>query len=66
MDFFVPKPSEEGVAKMRQLYFTKCGKEVSDAEAADALGRVMRYLYLMNYPCFDTPSTPENPMTTPR
>lgn len=60
----IPQPDAEGIAKTQELYFTKCGRHISEDEARDVLGRVMRYIYALNFPCSSSDSTPENPTTT--
>lgn len=59
-----PKPDARGLAETRRLVFNRTGKEITDGEAAEILSRVMRHLYLLNFPPCDTPSTPESPTTT--
>lgn len=63
-EFIFPQPDAVGIANVQKLYLNKCGKRVTEAEAREVLYRVMRYLYLLNFPCFTTESTPENPMMT--
>jgi len=65
-EFVFPQPDAEGIAKTQELYLNKCGKIISESEAREVLSRVMRYLYVLNFPCFDTESTPESPTTTDR
>lgn len=59
-----PQPDAEGIAKTQELYLNKVGKTLTEGEAREVLSRVMRYLFLLNFPCSDTESTPENPTTT--
>lgn len=63
-EFIFPQPDAVGIAETQKLYFNKVGKTISKAEASEVLGRVMRYLILLNTPCLNTESTPENPTTT--
>lgn len=63
-EFVFPQPDAEGIAKTQELYLNKCGKHISEGEAREVLSRMMRYLYVLNFPCSATPSTPENPTTT--
>lgn len=44
-NYLYPRPTPEGVAGTRALYRRR-GIEVTDEEAEDMLGRVMRFLYL--------------------
>lgn len=69
MDFLLPQPSPEGIARTRGLYRRKLGMEVTDAEAAEALSRVMRYVYFTMKAtalCSGTDSMPESRTTIPR
>ena len=59
-----PQPDAEGIARVQEIYLNKCDKAISEAEAREVLSRVMRYLYLLNFICSATESTPENPTTT--
>jgi hypothetical protein len=59
-----PTPDAEGIAKTKELYLNRFGKAITDEQAHRVLGSVMRFIYLINQPCSDTPSTPENPTTT--
>ncbi len=64
----LPLPDAEGIAKTKKLYLDRFGMKLSDEQAADVLGRVMRYISLLSELCSDTASTPENPTkseTTP-
>ena len=66
-----PTPDAEGIAKTKDLYLNQYGKTLTEEEAYQILFAVMRFLYLINNPleeppCSATPSTPENPMTTPK
>lgn len=63
-EFIFPQPDAEGIAETQKLYFNKVGRSILESEASEVLGRVMRYLFLLNMPCSNTESTPENPMTT--
>jgi hypothetical protein len=65
MSFLIPQPDAIGIAQTQALYLEKYGKSLTDAEAAAILGKIMRYLFLVNTPCLPEPDTPENPMTTP-
>ena len=66
-DFLLPQPDAEGIAATKALYRDKCGRSISDDEARQALGMVMRFLFLINNPtCSGTASMPENPTTTAR
>lgn len=60
MNFLPPLPDSEGIAKTKQLYLKKYGKVIDDGEAEEILGKVMRYLYLVNDTCSNTQSTSEN------
>ena len=42
----VPLPDPEGIRKTKQLYKEKFGRDITDEEAMDVLGRTMRFLYL--------------------
>ncbi len=63
MSYFLPVPDQIGIEQTKQLYKERLGKELSDEEAADALGRVMRYLYpisdLADKPHGETPAPTE-------
>ena len=63
-EFTFPQPDAEGIARVQEIYLNKCGKAISEADAREVLSRVMRYLYLLNFTCSTTESTPENPTTT--
>ena len=64
-DFLLPQPNAKGIARTRELYERKYGRVLTDAEAAEALGKVVRYLFLINNPqCSTSASTSENPTTT--
>ena len=63
-EFLLPQPSPEGIAKAKELAFTKSGKRLTDGEAAELLGFFMRFIYLTNPVCLDLQSTHENPTTT--
>jgi hypothetical protein len=65
-DFLLPQPDAEGIASTKELYLRKYGRVLSDGEASQALGMLMRHLFLINNPCTSTPSTPESPTTTSR
>ena len=65
-EFVFPQPDAAGIAKTQELYLNKVGHALTEAEAREVLSRVMRYLYVLNFPCFYTDSTPENPTTTAR
>src|SRR5690349_5340487 len=65
MSYLLPTPDEEGIAKTQELYLNRIGKTLTNEEAAEVLGRAMRYLFLINHPCSTSPSTLESPMTTP-
>lgn len=65
-EFVFPQPDAEGIAKTQEVYLNKVGHALTEAEAREVLSRVMRYLYVLNFPCFDTDSTQENPTTTAR
>ena len=41
-----PTPSPEGIAKLQEFYRTERGLEVSDEQAYEILGGIMRFLYL--------------------
>ena len=42
----LPLPDPEGIRKTRQPYKEKFGRDITDEEAMDILGRVMRFIYL--------------------
>lgn len=65
-EYVFPQPDAEGIARVQEIYLNKCDKTLSEAEAREVLSRVMRYLYLLNFTCSTTVSTPENPTTTAR
>jgi len=46
MSYLLPLPDPEGVAQTKELFLNKYGKAISDEQAADILGRVMKYIYL--------------------
>gem|GEM_PF-3058018 len=64
MNFLLPKPDGQGIAQTKQLLLNKFGREVSDDEASQMLSMIMNHLFLINNPCCDTASTPENPIPT--
>ena len=66
MDFLMPQPDAIGIAETKEICLRKYGRVVTDDEAKEILGRVMRYLFLMNNlpPCSSTDNMPENLMTT--
>lgn len=64
MDYLLPIPDAEGIAKTKEIYLNQFGMTITDEQAGDILGRVMRYLYLTSELCSDTHSTHANPKTT--
>lgn len=66
MPLLMPVPDAQGIRETKEAYKKNLGKDLSDAEAYEVLGRVMRYLFLINNPCFDMPSMPESPTMTPQ
>lgn len=66
MNHQLPQPNTVGIAKTKELYLNKYKRVLTDAEAAEILGKAMRYLYLVGTTCLNTESTPENLMTTSR
>ena len=46
MHQLLPLPDEEGIRKTKELYKNKFGQDITDEEAMDVLGRIMRFLYL--------------------
>ena len=48
---------------MQKLYLDKFNKVLSDGDAREILSRLMRYIYLLNFPCSNTESTPESQTT---
>ena len=60
-DFLMPQPNDRGIARTRLLLLAKYGRDVSDAEAAEVLRRVMRHLFLIN-----NPDRAEPPHDSPR
>jgi len=65
-DFLLPQPNTRGIERTKELYARKYGREISDAEAAEALGKVMRYLYLINNPQCSTSENTAASLTTTR
>lgn len=66
-EFLLPQPSAGGVARLRELYFNRTGRRITEDEARDVLSRLMRFQHLnvlTNAPCPGTASTPESPTTT--
>ena len=64
-DFLLPQPDSVGITETKKLYLDKYDKVLSDAEAQEILGRLMRHLFLVNYPpCCNSENTFENPTTT--
>ena len=61
MTDLLPTPDAEGIAKVKELYLNRFGISLTDEQADDALGRIMRYIYLLAELCSATASTPENP-----
>ena len=57
MEFLLPQPDAEGIAQTQELYLRKYGRTLTPDEAAEALGKVMRYLFLVNNPSGSTPMT---------
>ncbi|MDQ3813099.1 MAG: hypothetical protein M3347_04010 [Armatimonadota bacterium] len=78
MNYLLPLPDATGIAQTKQLFWDKYKKAITDEQAADILGRVMKHLYLTSplsldsnltinpttNPCFATDSMPENPKKT--
>ena len=64
MSYLLPLPDAEGIAKTKELYLNRLGVQLTDHQAADLLGRIMRFLYLTSELCSDTPSTPASLKTT--
>ena len=46
MERLLPLPDAEGIQKMQELYLSRFNKEITEDQAADVLGRIMRLLYL--------------------
>ena len=63
-EFIFPQPDAIGIANMQKLYLDKFNKVLSDGDAREILSRLMRYIYLLNFPCSITESTLENRTTT--
>jgi hypothetical protein len=63
MNFLQPQPDEVGIAQTKALYLRKYKRVLSETEAGEILGKVMRYMFLVNYSCLDMESTPENQTT---
>jgi hypothetical protein len=66
MEFLLPQPDSLGISEIKELYLRKFGRILTDGEAAQVLGMVMRHLFLINNPCSGTASTLENQTTTNR
>lgn len=64
MNYLLPLPDAEGIAKTKEMYLNRFGKVITDDQAADILGRIMRFLYLTSELCSDTLSTPASPKKT--
>lgn len=45
-EWLLPQPSTEGVRRLMNLYRERTGMEVSEDDARDVLGRIMRFQYL--------------------
>lgn len=60
MTYLSPQPDAIGIIKTKELYLKKYNKVLSDGEAEEILGKVMRHLYLVNDTCSNTQSTSEN------
>lgn len=60
----MPQPDAIGIANVQKLYLDKFEKRLSDVDAREILSRVMRFIFLLNFPCSSTESTPENQTTT--
>ena len=68
-DFLLPQPDATGIGETRELYRRRTGREITEGEAADILGLVMRHIYLIGNTFLCTPpsgsaSTHESPTTT--
>jgi hypothetical protein len=61
MDYLSPIPDPEGIAKTKDLYLNRFGMALTDEQAADVLGRAMRFIYLTSKLCSPMLSMPENP-----
>jgi hypothetical protein len=48
MTYLLPIPDHQGIEDMKQLYRERFGRKISDEEAAEVLGRVMRFIYLLS------------------
>jgi hypothetical protein len=48
-EFIFPQPDEQGIRETKELYRKVANRELSDREAREALRRIMRYLFLLNY-----------------
>ncbi len=57
MPLLHPTPDAQGIAKTQEFYRSRYGKTLTEAEAAEALGAVMRFLYF---------SRPETTQSIPR
>jgi len=43
-----PIPDAEGIAKTKEIYLNRFGKSLTDEQAAEILGRVMRFLFFVS------------------
>lgn len=48
MTYLFPLPDETGINQTKEIYRAKYGMEISDTQAYDILGRVMRHLYFLS------------------
>jgi len=64
MTFLAPIPDAEGIAKTQEMYLNRFGISLTAEQAAEILGRVMRFLYLTSELCSGTPYMRENQKTT--
>lgn len=65
--FLLPRPSPKGIAEFKDFYYAKFNRQLSEAEASEALAHLITIVYhcsLIEAPCSNTDSMPANPTTT--
>lgn len=65
--FVQPQPTQQGIADIRELYYAKFQRKISEDEAREILSHLFALIlntHLIMQGCSDTDSTPESLGTT--
>ena len=58
----LPTPDEESIIKMQEMYKRRFDMDITLEEAGDILGKLMRFIYLVDYAQFE--QNPQTPLET--